>query len=128
MEKRITLKNEFNSLDKVFDFAKKESAFECSKAYDIWDVRTDPNGEMEECIVIKKSAMHGMKVFLAGENELKASYIIPNKLMNAYFGKSQKARKGIIDLIAGQVKNLFLAGSQKKAFEEMEQTFNKITA
>ncbi len=125
MEKRITLKNEFNSLDKVFDFAKKESAFECSKAYDIWDVRTDPNGEMEECIVIKKSAMHGMKVFLAGENELKASYIIPNKLMNAYFGKSQKARKGILDLIAGQVKNYFWLDHRKKHLKKWNKPLTK---
>ncbi|MFT5617007.1 MAG: hypothetical protein ACI85I_000223 [Arenicella sp.] len=128
MEKQITVKNEYNNLDSVLNFLKTESTFECSKDYDSWDVRTDANGQMEQCIVIKKSGMHGMKVYFSGENSLQMSYIIPNKLMNAYFGKNQKAYKSILEIVAGKIKDVVLADSQKKAFEEMEQAFSKIAA
>jgi len=47
----------------VFTPIKTASAFECSKDYDIWECRTDSNGQMEQCVVIKKSSLHGMKVY-----------------------------------------------------------------
>ncbi len=96
--------------------------------YDIWDLRTDANGQMEKCVVIKKSNMHGAKAYITPQNELSISYIIPNKVMNAYFGKSQKARKGILDIVAGGIKNIALAGSQKKAFEEISSNLDEIKA
>lgn len=126
MEKKITVKKDYNSLDKILDFVKKDSSFDCSKEYDSWDVRTDSNGQMEQCVLIKKSGMHGMKVYFSNENELMMTYIIPNKLMNAYFGKSVKARKSILEVVGGIIKNAFLSGSQKKAFGEMEQVLLRI--
>ena len=126
MEKQIIIKSEYSSLDKMLEFLKKESTFECVKQYDSWDLRTDTSGQMEKCITIKKSAMHGMKVYFSKENELMMTYIIPNKLMNAYFGKSQKRYRNILEIITGVIKNALLVGSQKKAFEEMSQVLNKI--
>ena len=126
MEKQIIIKSEYNSLDKILDFVKKESPYDASIDYDSWDVRTDANGQMEKCIVIKKSSMHGMKAYLDKENTLQVSYLIPNKLMNAYFGKSQKRYKNILEIVTGKIKDIALAGSQKKAFNEMESVFNKI--
>ena len=127
MEKTITIKREYNSLDTLQNFLKSTSSFECSKEYDIWEHRTDTNGQMEQCIVLKKSSMHGMKVFFQNENTLKMTYIIPNKIMNAYFGKSVRARKDIIQIVTGIIKQAVLAPGQKKAFEEMEQVFHKIS-
>ena len=46
--------------------------------------------------------------------------------MNAYFGKSVKARKSILEVVGGIIKNAFLSGSQKKAFGEMEQVLLRI--
>ena len=126
MEKQITIKGEYDSLDKLLAFVTKESPYEASIDYDSWEVRTDANGQMEKCIVIKKSSMHGMKAYLDKENTLQISYLIPNKLMNAYFGKSQKKYKNILEIVTGKIKDVALAGSQKKAFNEMEQVFNKI--
>lgn len=128
MEKIITIKSEYNSLDTLHKFLKTTSSFECNKDYDIWDHRTDTNGQMEQCIVLKKSSMHGMKVYFQKNNTLKMTYIIPNKIMHAYFGKSEKARRNIIEIITGVIKQAVLVGAQKKAFEEMEQVFNKISA
>lgn len=126
MEKQITIKSEYNSLDSILNFIKKESPYEASIEYDSWDVRTDANGQMEKCIMIKKSSMHGMKAYITKENALQLDYIIPNKLMNAYFGKSQKRYKNILEIVTGKVKDVLLAGSQKKAFNEMEQVFKNI--
>ena len=126
MEKQITVKSEYNSLDSILNFIKKESPYEASIEYDSWDVRTDANGQMEKCIMIKKSSMHGMKAYITKENALQLDYIIPNKLMNAYFGKSQKRYKNILEIVTGKVKDVLLAGSQKKAFNEMEQVFKNI--
>ena len=128
MEKRIAVKNEYNTLDTVLNFLKTESKFECSKKYDNWDVRTDANGQMEQCIVLKKSAMHGMKIYFPEKNSLRMTYIIPNKIMNAYFGKSQKKYRNVLEIITGKISQALLAGSQKKAFEEIKQVFNKIEA
>jgi hypothetical protein len=126
MEKEITVKKEYNTLDKVLEFAKNESEYDCSIDYDIWDMRTDANGQMEKCLLIKKSNMHGMKIYFTDDNVLSATYIIPNKVMNAYFGKSQKAHKSILEVIGGGIKSVLLAGSQKKAFDEMELILLKI--
>ena len=127
MEKQITIKNDYNTLSEILTYLKKEKQFECSQVYDIWDMRTDSNGQMEQCILLKKSAMHGMKLYFTKANTLKLSYIIPNKIMNAYFGKSQKARRNILEIIAGLIKNAVLSGPQKKAFEEMAKSLDKIT-
>lgn len=127
MEKSIKVKSEYSSLDKLIDFLKSESPFGISKEYDHWDVRTDANGQMEQCVVIKKSNMHGAKAYFENENTLKVDYIIPNKMMNAYFGKSQKSYKNVLEIIAGKVKSIALENSQKKAFEEVLNSFNKIS-
>lgn len=128
MEKEITVKSEYNSLEKVLDFLKKESTYECSIDYDSWEIRTDAKGQMEKCIVIKKSAMHGMRMHFVEENKLKATYIIPNKLMHAYFGKSEKRYRNVLEIITGAIKNALLASSQKEAFKEITQVVNKVAA
>lgn len=119
MEKAIKIKNEYDSLDKVHNFLKGASTFETSKEYDIWEMRTDTNGQMEQCIVLKKSNMHAIKLHFTDENTLKASHIIPNKMMNAYFGKSVKLRKSIIEIVANKVKDIILTPIQEKAFNEL---------
>ena len=120
MENRINVKSEYNSLAKLTDYLKKETSFEASIDYDSWDIRTDANGQMEKCVLLKKSSMHGLKMYFNKSNELVISYIIPNKIMNAYFGKSVKARKNILEIVTGIIKSALLSGSQKKAYEEME--------
>ncbi|SDH49247.1 hypothetical protein [Winogradskyella thalassocola] len=80
MEKIITTKNEYNSLDAINMYLKtKASTYDFTKEYDSWDVRTNVHGQMEQCIILKKSAMHGMKVHFENENTLKMTYIIPKK-------------------------------------------------
>lgn len=125
MENLIKINNEYNSLDKLYDFLKNKTSFECSKDYDIWEHRTDTNGQMEQCIVLKKSGMHAVKLFFINENTVKINHIIPSKMMNAYFGKSVKARRSILEIIGGMIKQAVLAGSQQKAFEELEKEVKK---
>lgn len=126
MEKQITIKSEYNSLEKISDFFKKESPYETSIDYDVWDVRTDANGLMENCVLVKKSAMHGLKLYFTKENVLQVNYLIPNKLMNVYFGDSKRRYRNILQIVTGGIKNAILAGPQKQAFEEISQTLNKI--
>lgn len=124
MEQIIKIKSEYNSLDKLQNYIKKESSFETSQDYDSWEHRTDANGQMEKCIVIKKSSMNGVKVFFSKEDTIKVNHIVPSKTMNAYFGKSQKARRNIIEIISGKITQTLLSGGQKKAFEELSGVFN----
>lgn len=128
MENKITLKSEFNSLEKLAIHIKKESSYDTSIEYDSWDIRTDANGQMEKCLLVKKSSMHGMKVYFNANNNVITSYIIPNKLMNAYLGRSVKARKNILEIITGVIKNAILSGSQKTAYTEMELELLKLKA
>ncbi len=126
MEKTIKIKNEYNSLDVLHNFLKTASSFESSKDYDKWEHRTDTTGQMPQCIVLKKSAMHGVKLYFTGENKVKINYIIPNPVLNAYFGKSVKTRRNIIEIVTGKVKEVLLAPAKKKAFEELEAAVHKI--
>ena len=128
MENLIRVNNNHNSLDKLAALLSKELIYDCSKEYDIWEMRTDANGQMEQCLVVKKSNMHAVKLFFVNENTIKVSYIIPNKIMQAYFGKSVKARRNIIEIIAGAIKQVILAGPQQKAFDELETTIKNVTA
>lgn len=125
MEKLISIKNDYNSLDKLYNFLKTESSFECSQDYDIWDQRVDTSGQLEKCIILKKSSMHAVKLYFINENTVKINHIIPNKLMHAYFGKSVKIRRNIIEIIAGKITELLLASSQNKAFEELGNVVQK---
>lgn len=126
MEKQITLNNEYNTLEKLLNYVQKESPFEASIDYDSWDVRTDSNGQMEKCLLLKKGKMHGLKMQFVNENELKMSYVIPNKLMNAYFGKSVKQRQNILEILTEGIKKVLLSNSQQTAFDEMSQVIQKI--
>ena len=128
MEKIISIKKEYNSLDALQEYLKSASSFECSKDYDIWEQRIDANGQMEQCIILKKSSMHALKLFFTDGNKVKIAHIIPNKMMNAFFGKSVKARRNILEIITGKIMEVALAPAQKKAFEEMEQVLTKISA
>lgn len=119
MEISIQLKEEFTTMDSLVNYFKNNTSFDVSKEYDHWEVRTDANGQMEQCVVIKKSGMHGAKAYFTYKNTVKIDYIVPNKVLNAYFGISQKAHKNILELVAEQIKKLFLASSQKKAFNEI---------
>ena len=125
MEKIITTKNEFNSLDTLLTYLNLGSSFECSKEYDQWEHRTDASGQMEQCLVLKKNGMHAVKLFFENENKLNVTYIIPNKLMNAYFGKSEKRYRNIFEIVSGKIKNVVLAAPQKKAFNELVQVVEK---
>lgn len=125
MESQIKLNDKINTLDKVLDALQKDATYKSSKEYDIWEMRTDNNGQMEQCVVVKRSNMHAVKLFFINENTIKITFIIPNKIMQAYFGKSVKARRNIIEIIAGTITQAVLAGSQKKAFEELEQKIKK---
>ncbi|MDG5492035.1 hypothetical protein [Psychroserpens sp. SPM9] len=128
MENLIEIKSDYNSLDKLYNLLKQESNFECSKTYDSWEVRTDANGQMAQCIVLKKSGMHAIKVFFMNENTVKINHIIPNKMLHAYFGKSEKAYRNVIEIVAGKIKQALLVGSQQKAFEELEKTVIRAAA
>ncbi|WP_375239623.1 hypothetical protein [Aurantibacter sp.] len=125
MEKILQVKSEYNSLDSLNSFLNSASDFQCSKEYDIWDHRVDARGQMEECLVLKKSGMHAAKVFFTKENEIKVNYVIPNKIMNTYFGKSVKARRSIVDIVAETITQAVLSTPQKNAFNELTQVVEK---
>lgn len=128
MENLIEINDAYTSLDKLHEILKSNVNYEYAKEYDIWEHRVDANGQMEQCLVIKKSNMHAIKVFFVNTNTVKINYIIPNKIMHAYFGKSVKARRNILQILIGTIMQAVLAGPQKKAFEELEQVLKKIAA
>lgn len=125
MEKIITLKDQFNSLDSLHSFLITTSSFESSIDYDIWEQRTDTNGQMAQCIVLKKSSMHAVKIFFTEGNTVKINHIIPSKMMHAYFGKSAETYRNIFEIITGKIKEVVLAPAQRKAFEELENVVKK---
>lgn len=125
MEKLITVKNELNSLEALQTFLNQASSYTCSKEYDTWEHRIDSNGQLAQCLVLKKSSMHAVKLFYIDSNTIKVSYIIPNKMMNAYFGKSQKARQNIVEIIIEKIKAKFLENAQNNAFKELEEVVLK---
>ncbi len=128
MEKLLPIKQEYASLEKIEAFINKESSFEAKQEYDSWDLRKDANGQMEKCVIIKKSNMHGAKLFFTDNNTMKINFFIPNKMMNAFFGENKQKYKGIREIVAGKIRAMALSGSQKKAFNEILQAFDKIKA
>lgn len=128
MENLITIKNQYNSLDELQNALKNSSNYNCTKEYDIWEQRVDNNGQMAQCLVLKKDNMHAVKLFFINENTLKASHIIPNKIMQAYFGKSQKAYQNVLEIITGKIKAVVLEPAQNKAFNEIEAEVIKLTS
>ncbi len=128
MEQLISVKPEYASLEKIEAFIKKETSFKTKQEYDSWEVRTDSNVQVEKCVFIKKSNMHGVRIHFTKDDTIQVSYIIPNKIMDAYFGKSQKIHKNIIEIVMGTIRQALLSGSQKKAFNEMTLVLSKMSA
>jgi hypothetical protein len=126
MENQIKINSKYNSLEKLLDLLKKETNFNCSKEYDIWEIRTTVKDQMEECIVVKKSKMHAIKIFFIDDCSVKLTYIIPNKMMNVYFGKSVEARRNIFEIITGSIKKAIFAGAQKKAYDQLEKKIREV--
>lgn len=122
MTRQMVIKNSYDSLNTILAEVKRLSPYEASLVYDTWDMRTDKNNQMEKCILLKKSNMHGLKLHLEEGQQLHINHVIPNKIMQAYFGKSQKRYKNILEIVTGKIAELALADSQKKAFEEMYQS------
>ena len=128
MENLITINDNYTSLDQLHNVLKTSTNYTCTKEYDIWEQRVDTNGKMAQCLVVKKNNMHAVKLFFINQNTMKATHIIPNKIMQAYFGKSEKARKDIIEIVAGMIKKAVLSPIQKKAFNEIETEVLKIVS
>lgn len=126
MERSLKIREAFDSLDKLFEELKKTSPYDVSMEYDSWDIRIDARGEMEKCILLKKSSMHGLKMYFDDKLNLQACYVIPNKFMNAYLGKSQKKYRNILEILSSKLLSLAISGQQKKAFDEMIQTLSKV--
>ena len=120
MENLITINNQYGSLDQLHNVLKLSTNLKCTKEYDIWEQRIDNNGNLAQCLVLKKNNMHAVKLFFINENTLKANHIIPNKIMQAYFGKSQKAYQNVIEIITNKIKTVVLEPAQEKAFYEIE--------
>lgn len=128
MENLITINSQYNSLDQLHNILKSRTNLECTKEYDIWEQRIDNNGNLAQCLVLKKNNMHAVKLFFINENTLKANHIIPNKIMQAYFGKSQKAYQNVIEIITGKIKTAVLEPAQEKAFYEIEAEVVRIVS
>lgn len=126
MENLITIKNQYHSLDELQNALKNNSNYNCTKEYDIWEQRVDINGNLAQCLVLKKSNMHAVKLFFINENTLKANHIIPNKIMQAYFGKSQKTYQNVLEIITSKIKAAVLEPAQNKAFNEIEAEVVKL--
>ena len=120
MENLITINNQYGSLDQLHNVLKLSTNLKCTKEYDIWEQRIDNNGNLAQCLVVKKSNMHAVKLFFINENTLKANHIIPNKIMQAYFGKSEKAYQNVIEIITNKIKSAVIEPGQEKAFYEIE--------
>lgn len=127
MQELIRLKPEFTSLKQIEDFVNNETKYTATQEYDAWDVRTDENGQMDKCVIIKKNSMNGVKVYFSDKNTLKADFKIPNKLAEAFLGKSQQEYKGIKEIVGDAINNLLLSSSQQKAFDEIIDSLEKIT-
>ena len=119
MKTNISFKNNINSLEKLQILLNKESSYKCSIEYDIWEIRTDEKGQMKQCLVFKKNNFHAVKLFFIDDFTANVSYIIPNKLLNNYFGRSTKTNRNIIEVITDAIKQSILAVPQQKAFEEL---------
>lgn len=65
MENLITINSQYNSLDRLQQFLNTTSSFQCTKEYDTWEQRTDANGQLAQCLVLKKSNMHAVKLFFS---------------------------------------------------------------
>ncbi len=123
MKKIITIKEEYNSLEKLQSYLKTASNYSSNIQHDKWEMKKDAAGNMLKCLMVKKSAMHGVKVYFLDNKTIELSYAIPNALLHAWFGKSQQAYRRIDEIVLGKIKDAVLAGSQKKVFNEMEQVF-----
>ncbi|UII74918.1 hypothetical protein LV716_11690 [Flagellimonas sp. HMM57] len=116
MEKQIKINESYNSLDKVLDFLKTESEYECTKTWNNWEV---PSGNtMEKCVLIKKSGVYAVILRFLDKNTLKLMPVVTNHIVNGYYSKS----RGIAPMI---VRSL-LASKQEKLVNENIAILKKI--
>ncbi|GAB5417291.1 MAG: hypothetical protein Crog4KO_28730 [Crocinitomicaceae bacterium] len=126
MEKTLHLKPELNSLESLLKVLKGNSSYTSSIEYDVWEMRTGSDGDMEQCVLVKKSSMHGVKAYFTAPNTIKISQVIPSKTKNAMLGQS-KARRNALELVVGSIKSAIVKSSQQKAFKELQTVFDAVS-
>ncbi len=125
MEKTFKLKPEFSTLESLLVAVKQEPNYTSSIEYDVWEMRTGDDGNMEQCVLVKKSSMHGVKAYFTQANTIKITQVIPSKTKNAMLGQN-KGRRNALELIVGSIKSALVKSSQRKAFAELKTVFDKV--
>ncbi|MEM7486523.1 MAG: hypothetical protein AAF348_15050 [Bacteroidota bacterium] len=116
MEKQIKINEAYDSLDKVLDFLKTESEYNCTKTWNNWEV--PPGNKMEKCILIKKSGVYAVILRFLDKNTLKMMPVVTNHIVNGYHSKS----RGIAPMIV----RTLLASKQEKLMNQNIVILKKI--
>ncbi|MBS9461718.1 hypothetical protein KIM67_04805 [Flagellimonas sp. 389] len=116
MEKQVKINESYDSLDKVLDFLKTESEYQCTKTWNNWEV---PSGnKMEKCILVKKSGIYAIILRFLNTSTLKMMPVVTNHIVNGYYSKS----RGIAPML---VRSL-LSSKQETLMNENIEILKKI--
>jgi hypothetical protein len=110
MEQQLRINSNYDSLDKVMAFLKPKTSYNCSQEYNTWEVAT--GSEIPKCILVKKSAMIGLKIDFSNQNTLKIMPVVPSKFLVSF-----TEGKGI----APPIVRALLSGGQKKLVNEVSE-------
>lgn len=126
MEKILKLKSEFDSLEPLLvAVQKKNPSYTSVIEYDVWEMCSGTDRNIEQCVLVKKSSMHGVKAYFTAPNTIKISQVIPSKTKNALLGQ-RKGRRNALELIVGTIKSSIVKSAQRKAFQELQTVFQEV--
>lgn len=97
MKKTITTTDQNNTLEKLANIIKQKTDFTTDIVYNIWDVQT--GSTMRKCVLVKKNAVHGVKLDFISENTLNIEGIVPSNFFRSFTigrGISKPIIRGIL--------------------------------
>ncbi|GEM_PF-5238002 len=114
MNTKFKIKEQYRTLDDLEKYLQAKSSYECKKMFNSW---RDINIKKEYCVLVKKSALYGIKVNFIDNNYVMIEPVIPGVYLRNF-----ATGRGFIPPIV----RMLLEKGQRQLFNEVSKYFADI--
>lgn len=114
MNTTFKVKEQYKTLDDLGKYLGSKSKYECKKMFNSW---RDISITKEYCVLVKKSALYGIKVNFVDDNHVMLEPVVPGVYLRSFV-----TGRGFIPPIV----RALLAKGQRQLFNEVSKYFAEI--
>ena len=108
------IKKDFKTLDNLTDYLKSKTQYKVTKTFDCW---REVALTKEYCVLVKKSALYGVKIKFVNDFEIAVKPVVPNNYLRGF-----TIGRGFLPPFV----RMFLQGGQKRILDEVTNSIKEI--